>query len=111
EVRFSGFGLTAHLAGELDLTQRAAGAPLAYGELAVLEGNYSTYGRSLQIEHGKLLFFGSIDNPALDIRAVRETQDFRVAVQMNGTLRNIRSQLFSTPTLPDRSEERRVGNE
>ena len=101
EVRFSGFGLTAHLAGELDLTQRAAGAPLAYGELAVLEGNYSTYGRSLQIEHGKLLFFGSIDNPALDIRAVRETEDFRVGVQMNGTLRNIRSQLFSTPTLPD----------
>ena len=101
EVRFSGFGLTAHLAGELDLTQRAAGAPLAYGELAVLEGNYSTYGRSLEIEHGKLLFFGSIDNPALDIRAVRETEDFRVGVQMNGTLRNIRSQLFSTPTLPD----------
>lgn len=100
-VRFSGFGLTAHLAGELDLSQRAAGTPLAYGELAVLEGNYSTYGRSLEIEHGKLLFFGSIDNPALDIRAVRETADFRVGVQMNGTLRNIRSQLFSTPTLPD----------
>lgn len=101
EVRFSGFGLTAHLSGELDITQRATGAPLAYGELAVLEGSYSTYGRSLEIEHGKLLFFGSIDNPALDIRAVRETRDIRVGVQMNGTLRNIRSQLFSTPTLPD----------
>src|SRR5690606_10341126 len=101
EVHFKGFGLTTRLTGDLDITQRATGAPLAYGELAVQEGSFSTYGRTLEIDHGKLLFFGTIDNPALDIRAVRETDDFRVGVQMNGTLRNLRSQLSSTPTLPD----------
>ena len=101
DVHFSGWGLDADLSGALEITQRATGAPLTYGELTVTEGSYQTYGRTLNIEHGKLLFFGSYDNPALDIRATRETDDVKVGVQMNGTLRNIRSQLFSTPTLPD----------
>ncbi|MEZ5527922.1 MAG: translocation/assembly module TamB domain-containing protein [Gammaproteobacteria bacterium] len=101
EARFRGFGLDARLNGGLDITQRETGAPLTYGELTVLEGNYQTYGRTLNIEHGKLLFFGAMDNPALDIRAVRQAENVKVGVQMNGTLRNIRSQLFSTPTLPD----------
>ncbi len=101
EARFRGFGLDTQLAGALDISQRDMGAPLTYGELTVNEGNFQIYGRTLTIEHGKLLFFGSIENPALDIRAVRQAQDVKVGVQMNGTLRNIRSQLFSTPTLPD----------
>ncbi len=101
QARFRGFGLDTRLTGALDITQRATGAPLTYGELTVLEGNYQTYGRTLDIEHGKLLFFGSMENPALDIRAVRQAEDVKVGVQMNGTLQNIRSQLFSTPTLPD----------
>lgn len=101
DVHFSGWGLDTDLSGALEITQRATGAPLTYGELTVTQGSYQTYGRTLNIEHGKLLFFGSYDNPALDIRATRETEDVKVGVQMNGTLRNIRSQLFSTPTLPD----------
>ncbi|MDO9319776.1 MAG: translocation/assembly module TamB domain-containing protein [Gammaproteobacteria bacterium] len=101
DVHFRGFGLDSQLTGALDITQRATGAPLTYGELTVVEGSYETYGRTLTIEHGKLLFFGSYDNPALDIRAVRRTENVTVGVQMNGTLRDIRSQLFSTPTLPD----------
>lgn len=101
DVHFAGWGLDTDLSGALEITQRATGAPLTYGELTVTQGSYQTYGRTLNIEHGKLLFFGSYDNPALDIRATREAEDVKVGVQMNGTLRNIRSQLFSTPTLPD----------
>lgn len=101
EARFRGFGLDAGLSGALDITQRETGSPLSYGELSIVDGYYETYGRRLDIEHGKLLFFGSLENPALDIRAVRQTEDVKAGVQMNGTLRNIRSQLFSTPTLPD----------
>ncbi len=100
-VHFAGWGLDTDLNGALEITQRATGAPLTYGELTVRQGSYQTYGRTLNIEHGKLLFFGSYDNPALDIRATREAEDVKVGVQMNGTLRNISSQLFSTPTLPD----------
>ena len=100
-VRFTGFGLTTRLDGVLDINQRATGSPLTYGELTIQSGSYTIYGQTLNIEHGKLLFFGSYDNPGLDIRAVREAENVKVGVQMNGTLRNIRSDLFSSPTLPD----------
>jgi translocation and assembly module TamB len=100
-VRVAGFGLNARLRGQLDINQRPAAAPLTYGELEIVDGSFQTYGRTLTIEQGKLLFMGSYDNPAIDIRAVREVENMRVGVQMNGTIRNIRSSLFSTPTLPD----------
>jgi translocation and assembly module TamB len=76
-------------------------SPLTYGELEVANGSFEIYGRTLNIEQGKLLFMGSYDNPAIDIRAVRTVENMRVGVQMNGTIRDIRSNLFSTPTLPD----------
>ncbi|WP_339866335.1 translocation/assembly module TamB domain-containing protein [Pseudohongiella nitratireducens] len=100
-VHVSGFGLNARLEGELDITQRAQATPVAYGELGLASGELEVYGRTLYIEQGKLLFMGSFDNPALDIRAIREVEDMRVGVQINGTARNMRSTLFSTPTLPE----------
>jgi translocation and assembly module TamB len=101
DVRISGFGLNAQVSGELDITQRPNATPLTYGELEVVQGSFETYGRVLTIEQGKLLFMGSYDNPAIDIRAVRQVENMRVGVQMNGTIQNIRSDLFSTPSLSD----------
>jgi len=100
-VRVAGFGLNAQVQGQLDISQLPDAAPLTYGELEVVQGSFATYGRTLSIEQGKLLFMGSYDNPAIDIRAVREVENMRVGVQMNGTIRNINSSLFSVPTLPD----------
>ncbi|WP_339859912.1 translocation/assembly module TamB domain-containing protein [Pseudohongiella acticola] len=100
-VNISGFGLNARLTGQLDIDQRPSATPLTYGELEVADGSFEIYGRTLNIERGKLLFMGSYDNPAIDIRAVRTVENMRVGVQMNGTIRNIRSSLFSTPALPD----------
>ncbi|MFK7863203.1 MAG: translocation/assembly module TamB domain-containing protein [Pseudohongiellaceae bacterium] len=101
DVSFTGFGLTAGLQGSLDIQQLATGNNLTYGELEIIDGSYELYRQSLQIRQGKLLFLGAYDNPGLDIRAVREVADITAGVQMNGTLRNIRSQLFSTPTLAE----------
>ncbi|MGM0632482.1 MAG: translocation/assembly module TamB domain-containing protein [Pseudomonadota bacterium] len=101
QVRFRGFGLDAGLRGALDITQRPDATPLAYGELDIVNGRFEMYGQSLQIEQGRLQFLGSYNNPALDIRAVRTVSSTRVGVQINGTARNMRSQLFSTPALPD----------
>ncbi|HDZ08159.1 translocation/assembly module TamB domain-containing protein [Pseudohongiella sp.] len=100
-VNIAGFGLNARLTGQLDIDQRPEAPPLTYGELEVAEGSFEIYGRTLNIEQGKLLFMGTYDNPAIDIRAVRTVENMRVGVQMNGTMRDIRSSLFSTPTLPD----------
>jgi translocation and assembly module TamB len=101
DVSLRAFGFTSTLAGNLNVQQRENGTNLTYGELEIVQGDYRMYGQSLQIRGGKLLFFGAMDNPALDMRATRTVGDTTVGVLMNGTLKNIRSQLFSTPALPD----------
>lgn len=100
-VRFNGFGISAALGGDINYRQTATGASSTYGELSILSGSYKAYQQELVIRQGQFLFFGALDNPALDIRAVREVNDITVGVLMNGTLKSINSQLFSTPALPE----------
>jgi len=100
-VTFSGFGMSARVDGNLNVQQYENGTDLTYGELNIADGSYEMYGQKLKIRQGKLLFFGAYDNPALDIRAVREVENVTAGVLMNGTLKSINSQLFSTPALAD----------
>lgn len=101
QVNFAGFGLDTRLDGNLSIRQGANGSNLTYGELSVREGTYTAYNTALTLEQGKLLFFGAYDNPALDIRAVRKVDQLTAGLQINGTLKKINSQLYSSPALPD----------
>ncbi|MEX0963941.1 MAG: translocation/assembly module TamB domain-containing protein [Pseudohongiellaceae bacterium] len=101
EVTFAGFGMNTKLAGNLNIQQTENGSNRTYGELSIVEGTYEMYRQSLNISQGKFLFFGAYDNPGIDLRATRDVDNYTVGVLMNGTLKNISSQLFSTPALPD----------
>ncbi|MDT8398912.1 MAG: translocation/assembly module TamB domain-containing protein, partial [Pseudomonadales bacterium] len=101
DVRVRAQGLELQLQGELDVEQTTGRSTLTYGEVAITEGRYRIYGQELKIDNGKLLFFGNMLNPALDIRAYRQVRETVVGVQINGTIRNMESHLFSTPALPD----------
>lgn len=101
DVRFEGLGLTTSLAGQLDVELLENGSNRTFGELAITEGSYTLYGQRLEIDEGELLFIGPYHNPGLDVRATRTVEGQVVGVQMNGTLRNLRSELISTPSLPD----------
>ena len=48
-----------------------------------------------------LRFTGPLDNPALDILAIRPNLSVRVGVQINGTALAPRVRLYSSPELPD----------
>ena len=100
-VRFQGYGLDVTLNGDLLVEQSANRPMVAHGELVIPAGSYALYGQRLNVEDGKLLFLGNPFNPALDIRALRQTRVAEVGVLMNGTVRNIQAQLFSTPGLPE----------
>lgn len=100
-VRFQGFGLDMMLDGNLRLQQDVNRPLLAYGDISIREGVYEIYGQSLNVTDGKLIFFGNPSNPSLDIRAYRETETVQAGVLINGTIRNMQSQLFSTPSLPE----------
>lgn len=101
DVHFNGLGLQTRLSGELDLTETPGQPPLAYGELTVVEGHYKAYGQKLRIDGGQLIFQGPYDNPALNVRAVRETPDATVGLRISGTPKQPRSEIFSEPPLPE----------
>ena len=70
-VKLAGFGLDGAIGGNLAVNQRPGRIATGTGTLNV-SGTYRAYGQDLKIESGRLLFAGtSLDNPGLDIRAVR----------------------------------------
>jgi translocation and assembly module TamB len=101
EVRFNGFGLNGRLTGTLDVVDEPGRVTLASGELRILDGEYKAYGQNLEIETGRLLYRGGpIDNPVLDVRAVRKTRDVLAGVKVFGDLQTPELELYSEPSLP-----------
>lgn len=99
-VRFQGYGLSARIGGELTLHDQPRKLTTAAGELKILDGEYKAYGQDLTIEHGRLLFSGGqVANPGLDIRAIRKVGSVTAGLQVNGTLRSPRLQVFSDPPM------------
>jgi translocation and assembly module TamB len=97
DVSFSGFGLDTHLTGKLQILTIKQ-ETVAQGVLSIVDGVYKAYGQDLEIEKGRLLFDGAIDNPGLDVRAVRHVpNDIQVGIALRGTAQNPESELFSEP--------------
>lgn len=71
------------------------------GTIQVSKGRYSAYTQTLDIERGVLRFVGPIDNPALDVLAVRKTATVTAGVQVSGTVQRPVVKLYSDPPLPD----------
>ena len=101
EASIEGFGIDTRLDGRLRLQRGQNQSNLAYGELSLSEGSYTLYGQSLAIRQGRFVFLGALDNPGIDVRAVREINTQTVGVQMGGTLKNMNSTLFSSPNLSE----------
>jgi len=72
DVKLAGFGLDGKIGGDLKVDQRPGRLATGTGTLNV-SGTYKAYGQDLSIQTGRILFAGtSLDNPGLDIRAVRK---------------------------------------
>jgi translocation and assembly module TamB len=115
---FKGAGLDARLGGQLRVFtvsqvlrqdrpqgERLAATPSRVlrgeGRIQVVEGRYAAYGQSLVIERGVLSFIGPIDNPGIDVLAVRKTPTVKAGVQVRGTVQRPQVTLYSDPPLPD----------
>ena len=99
-LHLRGRGLDTRLQGELLLT--APDGNLAInGSVDAVQGTYAAYGQKLRIERGSVAFSGAVDNPRLDVLALRPNLDIRVGVAITGTTSAPRIALFSDPDLPD----------
>lgn len=73
DVHLSVKGLQGLLGGAIRLQQLPKGPLTATGQLDVRDGQYKAYGQDLIIDQGQLLFTGGvIDNPAIQVRAIRQ---------------------------------------
>ncbi|KPF66485.1 hypothetical protein IP84_15945 [beta proteobacterium AAP99] len=100
QLRVRGFGVDTRLAGVLNLS--AQQGPLrATGVVSAVDGRYAAYGQKLEIDRGAISFVGPLDNPRLDIRALRPDLDVKVGVTVTGTAQNPRIRLFSDPEMPE----------
>jgi translocation and assembly module TamB len=96
-----GSGLDARLAGELALSGALPDAPRARGTVQVRDGTFSAYGRELKITRGRVIFNGPLDNPVLDIVALRLEQAVEAGVTVSGTVLSPKIRLTSSPDVPD----------
>jgi translocation and assembly module TamB len=97
-VTIDTLGLVGRLSGSLRTVADDTGFARGTGELQVEEGKYTAYGRKLDIERGKLQFRnGPLNDPAIDLRAIKKFPDITAGVNVRGTLRAPRMTFFSEP--------------
>lgn len=101
DFRVRGRGMDTRLVGKLTLSANAAHALALNGNVRSVKGSYRAYGQKLDIERGVLRFTGPVDNPALDILAIRPQLSQRVGVQISGTALVPVIALYADPDLPD----------
>jgi len=101
KVSVKAYGLSATITGDVRTRMQPGESAVGSGELEVKEGEYSAYGRELEIERGRLLFTGGpVTDPGVDLRASRELPGYEVGVIARGPLRRPQLTLFSEPSLP-----------
>jgi translocation and assembly module TamB len=77
------------------------GGLLGKGTIRTLRGTYFAFGQRLTIDRGRLVFDGRLDNPGLDIVALRKNLAVEAGVTITGTVKVPVIQLTSNPPVPD----------
>lgn len=94
-------GLEARLSGVVRL-RGEPGRPLrASGAIATHDGIFEAYGQRLSVERGIVNFQGALDNPGLNVLAVRKGLAVEAGVAVSGTVQRPVVRLVSTPAVPD----------
>lgn len=106
QLRLKGHGLDGLLVGQLQVST-PSNKPAIQGVVKLEQGTFAAYGQKLRIERSTITFTGLIDNPRLDILAMRpqspaaDASDVRVGVRITGTALDPRIRLYSEPSLSE----------
>jgi len=95
-------GIDAQLSGEMDLVLKGIDSITSRGEIRVVKGRYRAFGVDLEIVRGRLYYVdGPVDQPTLDILALRTVLDVRAGVTVAGPLGEQIVKLYSEPSMPE----------
>jgi translocation and assembly module TamB len=98
---FEGAGARGRLAGRVQVQASATDLPRASGSVNLVNGRYDAYGQQLTIERGIFNFQGLLENPALNILAMRRGMQVDAGVEITGFAQAPKIRLVSEPTVPD----------
>ncbi|MGC2166940.1 MAG: translocation/assembly module TamB domain-containing protein [Gallionella sp.] len=94
-------GLESRLAGNLDVRKEMDEPLSVTGIIAARDAVFEAYGQRLQVERGMVNFQGKLDDPGLNILALRKGLSVEAGVEVTGTVRRPVVRLVSTPNVPD----------
>ncbi|MDD0843521.1 translocation/assembly module TamB domain-containing protein [Pseudomonas sp. Gutcm_11s] len=97
KLTFAGFGLNAELAGRLHIGDNLD----TRGELNLNKGRYRAYGQRLDVRRARLLFTGPIDQPFLDVEAIRRVDEVTAGLRISGNAAQPRTQVFAEPAMSE----------
>lgn len=96
----TGMGLDAGLLGSIQILLND-GRLSGVGQLRTRGGGIEAYGQKLRLSRGTLTFQGRLDNPLLDIEALRTGEQVEAGVKVVGTAQRPRIDLVSYPDVSD----------
>jgi translocation and assembly module TamB len=95
----------ARIEGRIHTRSDAKQIPQTTGNLNVVDGSYTAFGRNFRVQRGNLKFSGPLANPALDLFVApvhgRIHLAPEVGISVTGTARAPRVRLVSQPEMPD----------
>jgi translocation and assembly module TamB len=94
-LTFNGFGLSAELAGHLHMGDNLD----TRGELNLNKGRYRAYGQRLTLRRARLLFAGPVDQPYLDVEAIRQVDSVTAGLRISGNAEQPTTTVFSEPAM------------
>jgi len=100
-LTFNGGGLESGLTGRVRVTTSPTGQLLGQGTIVATNGTYFAFGQRLSIERGRVIFDGPLDNPSLDVVALRKNLAVEAGVELTGTARVPRVRITSNPLVPE----------
>ncbi len=100
KVKLQAMGFQGRLTGDLRVFGKTSDILLANGEIKIKDGTYLAYGQLLHVDDGSIRFAGgAIDNPELDIKAVRKGKDYQAGLHIQGLASAPQANLFSSPDM------------
>ena len=80
QFHVNAFGLDGPPGGGDPLRARDRELPTATGSIRVVQGYYTAFGQRLTVDRGILTFSGPIDNPGINVLAMRKNQAVEAGV-------------------------------
>ncbi|MGQ9509211.1 MAG: translocation/assembly module TamB domain-containing protein [Thermodesulfobacteriota bacterium] len=102
KVYYRAEGIDVRLRGDLRLNIQDPSKISGIGEINLAQGHYTAYGHRLELIRGRIIFTGGpMENPNLDVLAVRKIKEVQAGVAVTGTFQKPVIRLYSRPSMPD----------